>query len=357
MVKILVLTNYSSEKLWEEAFKKNLKDSYLIHQFRYLNPRKGGPTFIGRQTKKVQGVREAIGDPEQLKTEIQDNEVLIVGFEPVTESVIELGNKLKLIASTRGGPVNVDINAAAKRGILVTHTSGRLAKPVSDHTMGLLLGEARNIARNHFVIKNRTFFSNPNVRKKWHKVPEMEGKTLGIIGFGNVGKEVAKRAVGFGLKILVHDPYVKEEDVKKLGLKLTSLETLMKESDFVTIHARETPKTFHLIGKQQLDLMKHSAYLINTSRGTLVDEKALYETLKEGKIAGAALDVYEQEPLKTDNPLINLDNITLTSHSAGGSDRANERSIFLTVKIVGNYLKGKKLTKKEIFDPDQILLK
>jgi D-3-phosphoglycerate dehydrogenase len=313
-----------------------------------------GPTSIRTQTQVVQGVREARGDPEQLRSEIGDTEILVVEFAPVTEAVIDAGKKLKLIASTRGGPVNVDVKAAAKKGIPVTHTQGRLAQPVSDHTMGLMLAEARNIARSFAVIKNGTYFRDPSIRWKWHRIPEMEGKVLGIVGFGSVGKEVAKRGLGFGMKILAYDPYVKEDHLKEIGGKLVSLETLLKESDFVTIHARETPETFHLISRDQFKLMKPTAYLINTARGSIIDEKALYKALKDKKIAGAALDVYEVEPLKADNPLIQLDNVTLTPHMAGGSDRARERSIFLTTMLVAKFIRGEKLTGMDLVDPDNV---
>lgn len=355
MTKILVVTDLASQPLYEENFKKYLGNLYSSQQIRYLNPRLDGPTAIRTQTQMVQGVREARGDPEQIKSEIGDTEVLVVEFAPITEAVINAGKKLKLIASTRGGPVNVDVKAAAKKSVPVTHTQGRLAQPVSDHAMGLILTEARNIARSYAAIRDGTFFSDPNIRAKWHRIPEMEGKTLGIVGFGNVGREVAKRATGFGMNIIAFDPYVKEEDAKKLGVKMVSLENLMRESDFITVHAREAPETFHLVGKDQIKLMKPMAYVINTSRGSIIDEKALYEALKDGKITGAALDVYEEEPLKAGNPLIKLDNVTLTPHTAGGSDRARERSIVLTTIVVAKYVKGEKLTPMDIVDPDKAL--
>ncbi|MDQ1280606.1 MAG: D-3-phosphoglycerate dehydrogenase / 2-oxoglutarate reductase [Thermoproteota archaeon] len=355
MVKILVVTDPTSQPLWEEDFKKCLGNLYASQQIRYINPRLDGPTAIRTQTQVVQGVREARGDPEQLKNEMGDTEVLVVEFAPVTEAVINSGKGLKLVASTRGGPVNVDVKAAAKKNILVTHTQGRLAQPVSDHAMGLILAEARNIARSYAAIRDGTFFSDPNIRAKWHRIPEMEGKTLGIVGFGNVGREVAKRAAGFGMNIIAYDPYVKEEDGKKLGVKMVSLEDLMKESDFVTVHAREAPETFHLINKDRINLMKPTAYVINTSRGSIIDEKALYEAAKDGKITGVALDVYEDEPLKASNPLIKLENVTLTPHTAGGSDRARERSILLTTIIVSKYVRGEKLTPMDIIDPEKAL--
>jgi D-3-phosphoglycerate dehydrogenase len=156
------------------------------------------------------------------------------------------------------------------------------------------------------------------------------------------------------MNILARDPYAREEDVKISGAILVSLEILLRESDFVAIHARETPETVHLIGKDELCLMKPKAYLINTSRGSLIDEKALYQALMEKTIAGAALDVYEEEPLKADNPLIKLDNVTLTPHLAGGSDRARERSIAQTTLIVSRYLQGEGLAPMDIVDPGKV---
>jgi D-3-phosphoglycerate dehydrogenase len=272
----------------------------------------------------------------------------------VTSGVLDAGKKLKIICCARGGPVNIDVPAATKRGITVTRTVGRNAQPVADHTIGLLLSEVRHIARSHNSLKNGSWFSEKNLRQKWrYPVQEMEGKTLGLVGFGQVAREVTKRAKGFSLNIIAFDPYVDMNVMKNFGVKKVDLDQLLRDSDFVSVHAREAPDTFHLLGDKQFSMMKSSGYVINTSRGSIIDEKALVKALKEKVIAGAAIDVFEDEPLKKDNPLLKLTNATITPHMAGGSDITHIRSARLVAGTLNKYLKGETLEPVEIVDPSR----
>lgn len=354
MTKILVMTS-GDKPIWEKELTSQLGGDYNSHEIRYVASNRTGPTAISVQTEIYKGIREARGDPEQLKREIGDAEILVISFEPITEDFLDKAPKLKLIASTRGGPVNVDAKAATKRGIIVTHTQGRLAQPVADHTIALMMAEARNIARQDAVLKDGSYFDpekRDKIRASWRKVVEMEGKNMGIVGFGFVGRQVAARAKGFGMKVLAYDPYVPKELADKVGAKLVSLETLLQESHFVSINARESPETYHMMSTEQFKLMKPTSTIINTSRGSLIDEKALLAALINGEIAAAALDVYEDEPLKPDNPLLKLNNVTLTPHTAGASDLMRERSVYLTVELVKRYLKGGKITVNDVVDKD-----
>jgi D-3-phosphoglycerate dehydrogenase len=202
---------------------------------------------------------------------------------------------------------------ATRKGILVVNTPGRNANSVADFTIGMMLAEARNIARGHLLMKNGKWVRQyPNS----FYIPDMYGKTVGLIGFGEIGRAVARRLAGFDVRILVYDPFVKQmpEDIAAC-----SLPELMRESDFVSVHVRSTKETEHLVNAQMIALMKPTAYLVNTARPAVIDENALYEALRDKRIAGAAIDVFNVEPPGRDYPLIRLENITVTPHMAGGS--------------------------------------
>jgi len=237
------------------------------------------------------------------------------------------------------GCEHVDVRAATERGILVFNVQGRNAGAVSDFTIGLILAECRNIARSTCGIMRGVW------RKEFQNggdIPEFTERTVGLIGFGWVGKLVCRKLSGFEVNVLVHDPYVKDDVLSAAGARPAGLRTLLKESDFVCIHARLTPENRGLIGAEELSLMKPTAYLINTARAGLVDEEALVETLRKGAIAGAGLDVFHHEPIAPDHPLLTLDNVTLTSHLAGTTREALSRSPVLLVEDIIKYLAGEK---------------
>lgn len=307
-------------------------------------------------TKKeeLQGVSEYWGDRKQLIDNIDDAEILIVHVAPITAEVIDAGAGLKLIGCCRAGPVNVDVAYATKKGVPVIHTPGRNAQGVADLTIGLIVAEARGIARAHAFMKSG-IWSVPEVGV------ELWGKTLGIIGLGNVGSRVAFRAKnGFNMNVLAYDPYVPKERAEELGVKLVDLETLLRESDFVTIHSRAPPDAKPQITSEHIALMKPTAYLINTARGNILDEQALYEALKNDKIAGAALDVYAKEPIDPDNPLLKLDNITLTSHIGGLTREVPLRAAEIMAEDVARFIKGerpKNVKNPEVFRKSELKIK
>ena len=191
----------------------------------------------------------------------------------------------------------MDVEYANSKGILVYNTPGRNADAVADFTIGAMIAECK-ILPEAYGSEGRWIREYPNLH-----IPDLPGKTVGIIGLGEIGLKVAKRLTGFDVNMIAYDPYAK--DVPDY-IELVSLEQLMKESDFVTIHARLTKETERMIGAELINMMKPTAYLINTSRSALVDEKALYQALKEGRLAGAALDVFDVEPPGRDYPLVTL---------------------------------------------------
>ncbi len=261
-----------------------------------------------------QGGRENYEVPSYIIEAAQDADIVITQFCPITEKFVDACPNLKYIGVLRAGTENVCVEYAQKKGIKVFNTPGRNAHAVSDFTVGMMIAEARNIARGHYGIKNGDWIREyPNSGD----IPDFGGRTVGLIGYGEIGRLVAKKLSGFDMNILVYDPYCKSADVP-----LVDLDTLMKESDFVSLHARLTEANYHMIGERELSLMKKTAYIINTSRSGLIDEKALYNALAEKKIMGAALDVYDVEPPAKDYPLVTLPNVTLTPHMAGGSNDA-----------------------------------
>jgi D-3-phosphoglycerate dehydrogenase len=278
---------------------------------------------------------EAVPPPDGLAEAIQDAEVLITQFSPVPRAIVEAGHRLRIIGVARAGWENVAVEAATARGIPVVHVVGRNANAVAEHALGLILCEMRNVSRAHCAIKAGVWF---NRYVDPHVCFELACKTVGLIGFGAIGRLLGHRLAGFDVRLLVYDPFVSEADVRELGGEVVTLEALLRRSDVVSLHARLSPETQGLIGRRELALMKPTAYLVNTARAGLIDQVALLEALQQHRIAGAALDVFWQEPLPADSPLLDLDNVTLSAHLAGTTLDALYASIDLVIKEVLAYL-------------------
>ncbi len=271
---------------------------------------------------------EVIEVPAEIIEAVKDADIIITQFCPVNRKVMDACPNLKAIGVLRGGIENINLEYAALKDITVFNTPGRNATAVADFTVGMLIAECRNIAKAHKHLKKGSWirdYDNAGM------VPDLEEKTVGIIGFGAIGRKVAKRLHGFDMEILAYDPYVTEVPEY---VTLVSLEELMKRSMFVTLHMRLTEETEHIINQELLDKMRPDAYLINTARSGLIDEKALYQVLFEKKIKGAALDVFDMEPPSADYPLVTLDNVTITPHLAGGTTDAFLNSPKLLAKII-----------------------
>ncbi|AEF96185.1 phosphoglycerate dehydrogenase [Methanotorris igneus] len=271
---------------------------------------------------------------EELLEKVKDAEVLVVrSGTKVTREVIENAEKLKVIGRAGVGVDNIDLDAATEKGIIVVNAPDASSISVAELTMGLMLAAARNIPQATASLKRGEW------DRKSFKGIELYGKTLGIVGLGRIGQQVAKRAQAFGMNIIAYDPYIPEEVANSLGIKLVDLNTLCKESDFITLHVPLTPKTKHMIGKEQINLMKKNAIIVNCARGGLIDEKALYEALKEKKIRAAALDVFEEEPPK-DNPLLTLDNVIGTPHQGASTEEAQKSAGTIVAEQIKKVLKG-----------------
>lgn len=262
---------------------------------------------------------QALQPPQCVFELCADADVIVTQFCTVTRELVDACPKLKAIGVLRGGIENVCSEYAREKGIEVFNAPGRNAEAVSDFTVGMIICEARNIARGHHGILTGRWirdYSNSGM------IPDLPGRTVGLIGCGAIGMKVAKKLSGFDMTLLGYDPFANAERCKEAGIEPVELDELMARADFVSLHARLTAENRHLIDARRLALMKPTAYLINTSRAGLIDEAALVEALRAKKIAGAALDVYEHEPPQPDDPLLALDNVTLTPHMAGGSNDA-----------------------------------
>lgn len=275
---------------------------------------------------------------DELVMLVKDVDALIVRSKPVvTRKVIEAARKLKIIGRSGVGLDNIDLEAAKERGIKVINTPGVPTNSVAELTIGLMLAVLRKIA-----------YADRKLRKgEWVKKQclgyELRGKTLGVIGMGRIGREVARIAHhGFDMKIIYYDiircPKEIEEELKT---ECVDLETLLRRADIVTIHVPLTPQTKHLINEERLKLMKTTSILINTSRGGVIDTKALIKALKEGWIAGAGLDVFDEEPLPKNHPLTSLDNVVLTPHIGASTVEAQERASMEIVEKIIEFFKSK----------------
>jgi glyoxylate reductase len=275
----------------------------------------------------------------ELKHKIKDVEaVLCLLTDPMDQEIIDDAPKLKIISNHAVGYDNVDVSYATRKGIAVTNTPGVLTDATADFTWTLLLSVARNIIVGDDITRKGEF-------QGWDPLfllgADIAGKTLGVIGAGRIGTAVAERSAGWRMSILYFDSTANYHLEEKFNARKVSLATLLKESDFVTIHLPLSDETTHLIGQNELEMMKSTAYLINTARGAIVDEKALVQALQEKRIAGAGLDVYENEPALADG-LRKMKNAILAPHIGSATIATRNKMAEIAARNIINILKGKK---------------
>jgi len=270
---------------------------------------------------------------DELAEIIADYDALVVrSATKVTAKIIENSN-LKVIGRAGVGVDNIDLDAATKKGILVVNAPEGNTTAASEHTIALLMALARNIPEAVQSLKNKAWD-----RKKFMGI-ELNGKTLGIVGLGRIGREVAKKAIGLGMNILAYDPYIIKQQVENLNITVADLDTVLKEADFITFHVPLTKSTYHMVGEKQFSMMKDGVMLINCARGGIIDEEALYDAMKSGKVARCALDVFEKEP-PLESPLIDLPNIIATPHLGASTQEAQVSVAIDVAKDVARALKG-----------------
>ncbi len=277
---------------------------------------------------------------EGLVDYLNENKIDIFICEPevLRKDVLEKLTTLKIIICAKGTEFFIDIDVATEKNIIVAYTPGRNANSVAEFTIGLILALTRDIIQNHNLVQIKKW---PILSAFNERGIELNRRTIGIIGLGAIGYRVGTILKTFGMNILVFDPYVQGDRLKVLEAKQVDLDTLLKQSDVVTVHALLTEETQGMLTKEKLSLMKPTAYFINTSRGKIVDEDGLIELLTEKKIRGAALDTYIREPLKRNSGLIGLQNVITTSHIGGSSADVPYYSSKMAYEEVLRYLDGK----------------
>lgn len=267
------------------------------------------------QVAEVRVIPQLAPEPVLLEA-VRDVEGILARSTKITAKVLAAAPNLKIVARHGVGVDSVDLAEATRRGVLVTTTPEANVVSVAEYVFALLLGFSRKLVAAHATVKEG----------RWERTKlvgvELYRKTMGIIGVGNIGSRVAQRARGFGMDVIGHDPYLAAERARALQVPLTTLDDLLGRSDIVTLHVRATPETRGMIGAREFRAMKASAIFVNTSRGEVVDERALAQALREKRIAGACLDTFRQEPLEAPSPLRELDNVLLSPHVGGQSEEA-----------------------------------
>lgn len=273
--------------------------------------------------------------------------------DKIDAEVFNAAPKLKIVSQLAVGFDNIDIAEATKRGIYVTNTPEVLTDTTADFAWALLMAVARRVVEADKYVRTGQW------KVGWHPAMltgrDVYGATIGIVGAGRIGYAVAQRAKGFGMKILFYDVIPRPEIERDFGAKKVDLDTLFKESDFISIHVPLMKETHHLVNAEKLKLMKKTAYLINNSRGPVIDEKALYEALKNGQIAGAGLDVFEQEPAPMDNPLLKLNNVVVAPHISSASLETRAKMSEMVADNLVSFFEGKK--PPNLVNPDVMKVK
>jgi len=300
--------------------------------------------FMSRITSAF--VPPSITNEQRVIEMAQNADGILVVRADITARVMDALPRLKVVGRYGIGLDNIDTEAAAQRGIAVVYAPGFCAREVADHTLSMLLACSRKLFKLNSAMHNNYW-----ARDTASPMSALYSQTMGLIGFGQIGRETARRALAFGLRIIVHDPILNVEEAKNANVELVSMERLLSESDFISIHAPLNSQTHHLISSAQFALMKQTAYLINTSRGPHIDEVALVKALQAGKIAGAALDVFEKEPLPSTSALLDFDNVILTPHVAGLSDESQMELRNTVATAMADVLSGTWPKGPELFSP------
>ena len=267
---------------------------------------------------------------EDLAACIADYDALVIrSGTTVTKEIIDAGKRLKVIGRAGVGVDNIDVERATEKGILVVNSPDANTISAAEHTFAMLLSISRDIPAANVSLKSGKW------ERKKHMGVEVNGKVLGTIGMGRVGSEVAKRAKGFGMRVVAYDPFISQDKAKELGITLLGFKEVLATADFITLHTPLTKDTHHMIGKREFELMKDGVRVINCARGGILDEDALKEAIKAGKVAGAALDVFEHEPPNNDD-LLELEEVIVTPHLGASTTEAQRAAaVVIADEVIG----------------------
>jgi D-3-phosphoglycerate dehydrogenase / 2-oxoglutarate reductase len=325
-----------------DMFEEAIRERCRLHE---LNIRKfdlpwpDEPMEHGYAVAGMDGLKEYMGGPDQVVDLARGAEILVTQLAPLSAAMMDRLPQLKLVAVSRGGPVNIDMKAARARNITVVNTPGRNASAVAEFTIGAIIAETRNITRGHDALRRGEY--RGDLYRADITGRELSEMTVGLIGYGQVGSRVVRLLKAFGCRILVSDPYVQlsAEDLRD-GVVHTSFDRILAEADVISLHPRVTPETTRMINRDTIARMKKGAYIINTARGPLMDYDALYDALLGGQLRGAMLETFSIEPPPTDWPLLKLPNVTLTPHIAGASVKTVSYAAGLAAEEVRRFLGG-----------------
>lgn len=298
---------------------------------------------------KVEMVITNNGKSDEILGELKKADGFILRIGKIDRKAIEECPNLRVITRTGVGCDNVDLKAATERGIPVVFCPTQHARAVAEHTVGMIFALSKNLIESH----NETLKGNFNIRNKYQAV-DVKNKTVSIVGFGNIGKELASLCKGIGMDVLICDSMKKRDMVEKQGYRHTeNLDEAIRTADYLSLNIPYRPETRHIISKPQLDMMKKSAFFLNCARGELVNEKDLYDALLEKRIAGAALDVMQTEPIQKEHPLLSLDNIIITPHMAPLTKETTAEIVKIAAEGTLAVLSGKKwpyVANPEVYD-------
>ncbi|MDA8250880.1 MAG: 2-hydroxyacid dehydrogenase [Rhodospirillales bacterium] len=308
--------NFMLPEKFEDAIRATCGDRVALRSLRLPWPDE--PMEHGYARAGLAGLKEYQGDPDAIVAFVGDAEVLVTQLAPLSAEMLDRMPALRLVAVSRGGPVNIDMAAARARGVRVVNTPGRNASAVAEFAIGAILAETRLIRVGHESLRAGTW--RGDLYRADRTGRELSEMTVGVIGYGQIGTRVVRLLKAFGCRILVADPYVQLSVADRAdGVRHVHLDALLRQSDVITLHARVTPETTGFIGREQFAAMRPGTIFVNTARGPMVDYDALYEALASGHLGGAMLETFAVEPVPPDWPLLQLPNVTLTPHIAGAS--------------------------------------
>lgn len=291
--------------------------------------------------RDVAGVKEASGSEEDVIATIGESELAVTQLAPFTRRVFEAAPRLRWLGVCRGGPVNVDLAAASEAGVQVSFAPGRNAQAAAEYAIGLILAVTRHIPLADRSLREGVwrgdFYSYENAGT------EVCGSTVGLIGYGAIGSIVARVLKALGATVLVYDPYIGEERAAGDGVRLVELDELLASSSIVSLHARVTPQSRHLLNAERLALLPHGAFLVNMARGELLDYDPIPRMLADGRLGGVAFDVYDVEPPPADWALLGMDNAVTTPHLAGATRQTAHRAAAIVAAEAGRFLRGEPL--------------
>jgi D-3-phosphoglycerate dehydrogenase / 2-oxoglutarate reductase len=318
------------------VFEKAFEDLAATHDVEYVQLDE--TRELVPATGSERRIREFAGTPDQLVERMNGVEVLVIHGAPVTDEVLA-ASSLRLVCCARGGPVNVDLEAASARGIPVVTTPGKNADAVADQTLAFLVMLARRFpSAQRFLLEGNRVGESAFEGAEFFG-HDLRGHVLGLVGYGNVGRRVARRALSFGMEVVVYDPYLELEGDEGVE-QVASLDVLIRRADFVSLHARATPENENLFGPAEFAAMKPGSYFVNTAREALVDEDALDASLASGHLAGAALDVIRTRAGAGPHPLLRHENVVLTPHIGGATHETLLTGASMLAEEIGRFSSG-----------------